>query len=82
MRRDDLLTIHIGEEGPVVNITGARLKLSSTESVTIESKRVTISAEEQATVESKGGLDITSKEEMRINSTDDIRATATIIHPN
>ncbi len=77
-----VVTVRLTDEGPVVTIQGAHLKLKSTETLVLEAKEVKIKAQEDASVESKGSLRIASSKKMDIHSHDDIRVVGKIIHLN
>lgn len=76
------LTVRLTDAGPVIVAEGASLQLRATESIEIQARRVSLEAEEQIDVRTDGTLSLKSKEELRIHSDDDVRATAKIIHLN
>jgi len=77
-----ILKMRLTDAGPVISVQGAHLELKSTETLTLESKKVKIRAEEEARVESKGSLEIVSSKEMGIHSDDEIRVVGKMIHLN
>jgi hypothetical protein len=48
------IRIQLTEQGPVVQVEAARMKLSATESVQIESKKIELKSEEGTEIESEG----------------------------
>ncbi len=77
-----VMTVRMTDGGPVVTVRGAHLKLKSTESITLEAKKVEICAEENASVKSKGSLEVDSAKKMDIHSSDEIRIDGKLIHLN
>ena len=76
------LRIKLTEEGPVLQVEGARVALKATESVSVECKTFEVRAEERVELHSEGTLDVTSEKELRVKSTDDVRVNGKIIHLN
>ena len=76
------LRVVITPEGPVLQLTGARIELKATETISMECEKLELNASKEASLKSEGGLDITSNEEMRIKSDEDIRVNGRIIHLN
>ena len=79
---DVVIKVRLTDEGPVVTIRGAHLKLKSTETLALEAKRVKIKAEETAMVKSEGSLKIDSSKKMDIHSQNDIRVVGKMIYLN
>jgi len=77
-----ILKVRLTDAGPVISVQGTHLELKSTETLTLESKKVKIIAEQQAEVESKGSLKINSSKEISIHSDDEIRVVGKMIHLN
>jgi hypothetical protein len=77
-----ILKVRLTDAGPVISVQGTHLELKSTETLTLESKRVRIRAEEVAVLESKGNLEINSSKGMGIHSDDEIRVVGKMIHLN
>ncbi|NTW36268.1 MAG: hypothetical protein HGB17_09090 [Syntrophobacteraceae bacterium] len=77
-----VMSIRITDGGPVVTVHGAHLELKSTETITLDAKKVKIRAQEEASVESKGSLEIASANTMDIQSNDEIRIDGKMIHLN
>ena len=77
-----ILRVRLTDAGPVISVQGTHLELKSTETLTLESKKVKIRAEEEARVESKGSLEIESSKEIGIHSDDEIRVIGKMIHLN
>jgi hypothetical protein len=76
------MTVRMTDAGPVVTVRGAHLELKSTETITLEAKKITIHAKEEAVVESEGNLEIDSAKKMDIHSDDEIRVDGKMIHLN
>jgi hypothetical protein len=76
------MTVRMTDAGPVVTVRGAHLELKSTETITLEAKKITIHAKEEAVVESEGSLEIDSAKKMDIHSDDEIRVDGKMIHLN
>jgi hypothetical protein len=77
-----ILKVRLTDAGPVISVQGTHLEIKSTETLTLESKRVRIRAEEVAGLESKGSLEINSSKGMGIHSDDEIRVVGKMIHLN
>jgi hypothetical protein len=76
------MSVRMTAAGPVVTVRGAHLELKSTETITLEAKKIKIRAKEEAVVESKGSLEIDSAKKMDIHSDDEIRVDGKMIHLN
>jgi hypothetical protein len=76
------MTVRMTDGGPVVTVRGAHLELKSTETITLEAKKITLHAKEEAVVESEGSLKVDSAKKMDIRSDDEIRVEGTMIHLN
>jgi hypothetical protein len=76
------LTVRMTDKGPVVTLTGAHLEISSTESITLDSRNIVLNSRENTLLKSEGGLRIDAEGEVDIHSEDDIRVEAKIIHLN
>ena len=77
-----ILKVRLTDAGPVISVQGTHLELKSTETLTLESKKIKIKAEEEVGVESKGSLEIDSSKEIGIHSDDEIRVVGKMIHLN
>jgi len=77
-----VMAVRFTDEGPIVSVQGVRLELKSTETISLDAKKVKIKAQEEASIESEGTLKIESSKNMDINSEDDIRVVGKIIHLN
>lgn len=77
-----VMAVRLTDKGPIVSVQGARLELKSTETITLEAKKIRIKAQEEASIESKGKLKIESSKNMDVNSEDDIRVVGKMIHLN
>jgi hypothetical protein len=79
---DVVMSIRMTDSGPVVTVRGAHLELKSTETITLDAKKVKIHAQEEAVVKSKGTLKVDSAKKMDIHSDDEIRIDGKMIHLN
>lgn len=77
-----VIKVRLTEAGPVISVQGARLELKSTETLTLDAKKVQIKAQEQVVIESKGDLEIDASKKMDIHSDQDIRVVGKMIHLN
>jgi phage gp45-like len=77
-----VMTVRMTEGGPVVTVRGAHLELKSTETITLEAKKIELRADEEAAVTSKGSLEVTSEKNLDIQSNDEIRVNGKMIHLN
>ncbi len=77
-----LLKVRLTEEGPVLSLSGAKLEMTSTESISLDAKKIHIRAEEQAVLESKGNLDLASSKDLEIRSEEDVKVTGKMLHLN
>jgi phage gp45-like len=76
------IKITLTETGPVISVSGAKLEINSTESIKLESKRIEIKSSEQTVIKSEGNLNFESKDEMAINSRDDIVVAGKMVYIN
>lgn len=67
------LRVRMTEEGPVLQLEGAKLSLRAHDAIEMKCKRFTVDAAESVDLASEGGMVIRSEEEMRIKCTDHIR---------
>lgn len=77
-----VMTVRLTDEGPIVSVQAAQLELKSTETITLDAKKVRIKAQEEASIESEGTLKIESSKNMDVTSEDDIRVVGKMIHLN
>ena len=77
-----ILKVRLTDAGPVISVKGTHLELKSTETLTLESKKIKIKAEEEVGIESRGSLEIGSSKEIGIHSDDEIRVVGKMIHLN
>jgi uncharacterized protein (DUF2345 family) len=77
-----VMTVRMTDTGPVITVRGAHLELKSTESITLEAKKIEMRADEEAALKSKGSLELTSAKNMDIQSNDEIRIDGKMIHLN
>ncbi len=76
------VSLRMTDAGPVFTVQGARLEIKSTETLSLEAKRINIHAQEEAVINSEGGLEIDSAAKTDIRSDGDIRLEGKIIHLN
>lgn len=79
---DVVMSVRMTDSGPVVTVRGAHLEIKSTETITMEAKKIEMRAEEEAVVTSKGRMKIDSAKKIDIHSDDEIRIDGKIIHLN
>ena len=77
-----VMRVRLTDAGPVISFQGAHIELKSTETLSLESKKVIIKAEEEAVIESKGSLKIDSSNKLDIHSDSHIRITGKMIYLN
>jgi hypothetical protein len=77
-----VMSIRITDGRPVVTLHGVHLELKSTETITLDAKKIKIRAQEEAAVESKGSLEVASAKKIDIHSDDEIRIDGKMIHLN
>ncbi len=76
------ITIRITPEGPVLQLSGGRVELSSTDTVSIRGRELHLEAAERASLSSDGGVDIRSTGDTEMTAQGDVRVLATMIHLN
>ena len=76
------LRVRLTEEGPVLQLEGARLEMTSTSDIDVKCKKFNVEAEEGVTVASKGDLMMTSEGEMDLKTPQDIRIRGKIVWLN
>jgi phage gp45-like len=74
--------IHLNENGPVVELDGAKLQLKSTKAVNVECQEFNVNAENNVYMNAGGHLTLESTEELHINCEVDIRLRAKVIWLN
>lgn len=72
--------IKLTDEGPILQMEGARLSLKATESVEIESSRVSVKADELAL--SGKNVSIASEEDVNVNANGEVRVRGKMIYLN
>jgi len=77
-----VMAVRLTDEGPIVSVQAAQLELKSTETITLDAKKIRIKAQEEASIESEGTLKIESSKNMDVTSEDDIRVVGKMIHLN
>ena len=76
------LTISITAEGPVVKVTGARLELASTDTVSVRARVLDLVASEQARVHADGELTLTSGLDTRMVAEGEVHVLGKMIWLN
>ena len=77
-----VMTVRLTDDGPIVTVKGAQLKLKATETIALDAKKIKITARQEAVVESKGNLKVDSSKKLDIHSEDDIHVVGKMIHLN
>ena len=77
-----VMMVRLTDKGPIVSVQAAQLELKSTETISLDAKKVRIKAKEEASIESEGKLKIESSKNMDVTSEDDIRVVGKMIHLN
>jgi phage gp45-like len=77
-----VMKVRLTSAGPVITVSGAHLEVKSTETLSLEAKKVEIKAQEEAVIQSKGSLEVASSEKLDIRSADEIRVVGKMIHLN
>ncbi len=67
--------IRMTEDGPVLQLDGAKLEVTSEDSINLNCKTFSVNASESMELASQGGLQVKSEEELNIKSTKDVRVT-------
>ena len=76
------LQIRITPEGPVVQLTGARLELNATDSVSIQTRNLDLHAAERASLTSDDAIELRSAGDTDLNAHGEVRVLASMIHLN
>ena len=76
------ITIQITPEGPVLQLSGGRIELKSTDSVSIQSREIHLDATEKTTLRSGDGVEIVSEGDTEVTAQGDVRILASMIHLN
>jgi hypothetical protein len=76
------LRVRMTEDGPVLQVEGMKVAIKAADAVSVECKTFEVKTEEGMKLHSGGGLEVTSEQEMKITSTDDVRVLGKIIHLN
>ena len=79
---DTELTVHLTEEGPVVECKGTRLKLSAPQSIDLLCEDFRVQAEGDIHLNANRQLTIESTEELHLNCEVDIRLRGKVIWLN
>lgn len=67
------LRVRMNEDGPILQLNGAKLEVRSEDSIEMACKTFSVNATESVDIASQGGLTVTSEEEMQITATKDVR---------
>ncbi len=73
--------IVLGDGGPVVHLSGARLELEAPDTVAFHCRRLEVNTQEGTHLNSAGGLHLTGQE-MRVQTTGDIHLNGDVIRLN
>jgi len=76
------LRIKLTDEGPVLQVEGAKVAIKAADAVSVDCKTFEVRAEEAVQLHSEGTLDVTAEKEMRVKSTEDVWVNGKIIHLN
>lgn len=76
------MTITLTAQGPVIRMTGAKLELEATDTVSLKGRTVEVQASESATVHSDGHLTMTSGLDTRTVAQGDVHVLGTIVWLN
>jgi hypothetical protein len=77
------LTLRITPDGPVLQMSGGRVELSATESISLQSHNLHFSSTEKTTIESGGkGIEIKTTGDMELTADSEVRVLASMIHLN
>jgi len=77
-----IMKIQLTDAGPVVSFHGANIKLKSTQTLKLESKKIELQAEEDVIVNSNGTLNLNSSDKMDVHSDEEIKVVGKMIHLN
>jgi len=74
--------ISLKEDGPVVEVAGARLSLKSPKDIDVQCQNFSVNTEEDIYMNSNGGLIIESTQELQLNCEVDVHIRAKVIWLN
>ena len=74
--------IHLKEEGPVVEVAGARLALKSPKDISVACENFSVETEKDLYMNSNGGIIIESTQELQLNCEVDVHIRANVIWLN
>lgn len=77
-----VMSVRMTDAGAVVTVEGAHLELKSTESITLEAKKIDINSAEETSIASRGKLSVDSAQELNISSGEDVKVSGKLIHLN
>lgn len=67
------LRIRMTEDGPVLQLDGIKLEVSAEDTIQLQCREFKVDAAESVEIASQGGLRVTSKDEMALESEVDVR---------
>ena len=76
------LQVRITPDGPVLQLSGARVELRATESVSIQTKTLDLNASERATIQSAQSVQLLSDGDTEVTAEGDVRVLGAMIHLN
>ena len=76
------LRIKVTEDGPVLQLDGVKLSVNAVDSIDMQCKTFSVAADESVAIASKGTMNVSSEDEMTVNSTADLRLRGRIIYLN
>lgn len=76
------LRIRLTEDGPVLQLDGARIAVTAEETVAIKCKTFTVESTEATVIQSHGEMKIKSEGELEVDSPSDIRIRGKMIYLN
>ena len=76
------LQVRITPDGPVLQLSGARVELRATESVSIQTKTLDLNASERATIQSAQTVQLLSDGDTEVTAEGDVRVLGAMIHLN
>ena len=76
------LQVRITPDGPVLQLSGARVELRATESVSIQAKTLDFNASKRATIQSDETIQLLSTGDTEVTADGDVRVLGAMIHLN
>lgn len=76
------LKVRITEEGPVLSLEGVRLQMKSAGDIDVECETFHVDAKKSVAIDSQGTLEMKSEEDLKVESTAEIRINGKMIWLN